>query len=245
MSTFAKDGESWMTSNSLTNLLPGAIKIRFHWPSAALLASYLLAFSEAYLNLSTGTGALVLFGAVQLTMLMRAWWTNEPMKRSSWTGIVLAVFGLIILLLPGSQFPDLYGFLMMLLAGVSWGGYTLLGQTSDEPLSATAGNFVLATPLVLGVWASTLKSGDMHVTTIGWTLASLSGVVASALGYVVWFAAVRALSSLQASVVQLIVPVIASLGGVLILSEALTVRFVFAAIATLGGILIVLMFRSE
>ena len=80
-----------MTSNSLTNLLPGAIKIRFHWPSAALLASYLLAFSEAYLNLSTGTGALVLFGAVQLTMLMRAWWTNEPMKRSSWMGIVLAV----------------------------------------------------------------------------------------------------------------------------------------------------------
>jgi drug/metabolite transporter (DMT)-like permease len=209
-----------------------------NWRSVTPLFAYMACFSFAYLSLSAGTGALLLFGAVQLTMFVAALRAGEHFAGASWLGLALAVSGLVYLVAPGVTAPDPAGAVLMGLAGAAWGLYSLLGRTVRDPLDATAGNFLLAVPLVLAL--SLLFLDDLHISPDGLLLAVLSGAVASGLGYVAWFAALRGLTAGRAATVQLSVPVIAAAGGVMLLAEPLTLRLLLSASATLGGIAIVL-----
>jgi drug/metabolite transporter (DMT)-like permease len=220
------------------------------WRTVLALFAYMICFSFAYLSLSAGTGALILFGAVQLTMFVVGLRAGESFSRASWLGLALAVGGLIYLVSPGVTAPDALGALLMALAGVAWGCYSLLGRRAGDPLAATGANFVYALPLALGgsllsFGASSLSFGAFHVTPTGAALAVASGALASGLGYFAWYAALRHLLAIRAATVQLSVPVIAAVGGVLLLGEQPTARLLVASIATLGGIAIVLARRSR
>lgn len=208
------------------------------WRSVAMLFAYMAFFSFAYLSLSVGTGALLLFGAVQLTMFVAALRAGERFAPASWAGLALAVTGLVYLLWPGVTAPDPLGAGLMIAAGTAWGLYSLLGRSMRNPLEATANNFILAVPLALVV--SLLFLGDLRLSHEGLTLAALSGAVASGLGYVAWYAALKGLTAARAATVQLSVPVLAAVGGVVLLAEPVTSRLVLASAATLGGIAIVL-----
>jgi drug/metabolite transporter (DMT)-like permease len=212
------------------------------WRAAAMLFTYMAFFSFAYLSLSAGTGALLLFGAVQLTMFVVALRSGEPFPALSWAGLGLAVSGLIYLVSPGVTAPDPLGAALMTVAGVAWGVYSLLGKNASDPLAATANNFIFSVPLV--VLVSLLFLEEFHFTNQGLVLAVASGSIASGLGYVIWYAALKGLPATRAATVQLSVPVIAAIGGVILLSEQLTFRLVLASAATLGGIALVLMQRS-
>jgi drug/metabolite transporter (DMT)-like permease len=213
-----------------------------NWRSAALLSSYMIFFSFAYLSLSAGTGALILFGAVQITMFMVALWEGEQFPLWSWFGLSLALFGLVYLVSPGVTAPDPVGAILMTIAGVSWGGYSLLGRGVANPLEATANNFIYSVPLVLFV--SILFFRDFNSSPGGVVLAVASGVFASSLGYAVWYAALRGLTATRAATVQLSVPVIAAFGGVILLSEDISSRLLLASAVTLGGVAIVLAQRT-
>jgi drug/metabolite transporter (DMT)-like permease len=208
------------------------------WRAAALLFAYVACFSFAYLTLAAGTGALILFGAAQLTMFAAGLHAGERFTRAGWLGLLLAVAGLVALLLPGVAAPSLSGAVLMAAAGAAWGGYSILGRGVPDPLAATAGNFVRAVPfgLALGLVFAARAHADAH----GLWLAVVSGALTSGLGYVVWYAALPRLAALQAASVQLSVPLIAAFGGVLLLGEALTPRLLGAAVAILGGIGLVL-----
>jgi len=216
------------------------------WRSASMLFLYMACFSFAYLSLGAGTGALILFGAVQLTMFVVALRGGEHFSGISWAGLALAVLGLIYLVSPGLHAPDPWGALLMAVAGLAWGLYSLLGRRATDPLEATARNFVYAVPLVLLVsLAGWLVAPDaVLVTSRGAMLAIASGALASGCGYVVWYAVLPSLPAMRAATVQLSVPALAALGGVLLLSEELTWRLVLATVATLGGVGLVLAQRS-
>lgn len=213
------------------------------WWSAAMLFVYMAGFSFAYRSLGAGTGALILFGAVQLTMLAAAARRGERFSLQGWCGLVIALAGLAWLVAPGVTAPDTTGTLLMATAGVAWGIYSLRGRGPGNPMERTALNFLYAVPFV--VLTSVVFSKLLFVTGTGVALAIASGAVTSGLGYVIWYAALPGLSATAASVVQLTVPVIAALGGVLWLSEDLTQRLVVAAIMTLGGVWLVLVQRSQ
>ena len=213
-----------------------------NWRSAAMLFTYMTFFSFAYLSLGAGTGALILFGAVQLTMFIFALRQGEHFSIMSWTGLSLAVFGLIYLVSPGVTAPDLSGAILMAIAGAAWGGYSLLGKGSADPLEATARNFVYSVPLVLIV--SLFFMDHLSSTSNGLLLAVASGVIASGCGYVIWYAVLPSLTAMRAATVQLSVPAIASFGGVILLSEELTLRLFLASAVTLGGVAIVLTQRA-
>jgi drug/metabolite transporter (DMT)-like permease len=198
----------------------------------------MLCFSFAYRSLTAGTGALLLFGAVQLTMFAAALRAGERLPGSGWFGVALAVLGLGYLVAPGIAAPDPRGAVLMASAGVAWGLYSLLGRGGSDPLRATAANFAGALPIV--ALASLLTLQSRHWTSTGVLLAVASGALTSGLGYAVWYAALRELSATAAATVQLSVPVIAALGGVLLLGEPPGWRLVLASAATLGGIAIVL-----
>jgi drug/metabolite transporter (DMT)-like permease len=220
----------------------GGRRSELNWRMALMLFAYMIFFSFAYLSLSAGTGALLLFGAVQLTMILAAWRAGERFTPGSWLGLLLAVAGLVYLVSPGITAPDPIGAVLMLIAGLAWGLYSLLGRHARNPLEATAHNFLLAVPLAIAT--SVIFIGDFHISARGLGLAVASGAVASGLGYVVWYAALRGLTSTRAATVQLSVPVIAAIGGVLLLSEPVTLRLVLASAATLGGIALVLLQRT-
>lgn len=215
--------------------------------AALMLFAYMACFSYAYLSLGAGTGALLLFGAVQLTMFVAALRAGEYFAPLSWTGFALAVAGLVYLVSPGLAAPDPVGALLMLAAGVAWGFYSLMGRDAADPLQATAGNFLLGVPLVLGLaGAAALAQPDgLQAQGQGMWLAVASGAIASALGYVIWYAALRGLTAARAATVQLSVPVIAAVGGAALLAEPLTPRLVVASAATLGGIAIVLLQKAR
>jgi drug/metabolite transporter (DMT)-like permease len=212
------------------------------WRSVAMLFTYMVGFSFAYLSLSAGTGALILFGAVQLTMFITALRGGEEFPLWSWAGLLLAVLGLVYLVSPGVTAPDPGGAVLMAIAGVAWGIYSLRGRGAADPLEATANNFIYAVPLVLIV--SLVFLGDLKTSPRGLALAMASGAIASGLGYVIWYAALRALTATRAATVQLAVPVIAAFGGVILLAEEVTARLVLASVATLGGVAIVLARRG-
>jgi drug/metabolite transporter (DMT)-like permease len=210
---------------------------RGSWSAAAMLFLYAAAFSYAYMTLDTGTGALILFGSVQLTMVLLSLLGGTRLHPTEWAGITIAFSGLVYLLLPGATAPSPVGFVLMAVAGTAWGIYTLKGRGSGNPLADTTWNFVRTLPLVLVLAIVALQA--MHYSSRGILLAILSGAIASGVGYTIWYNALRGLSATQAAVVQLSVPVIAALGGVLFMSETITLRLLLASALTLGGILLV------
>jgi len=212
------------------------------WSAVALFV-YMIFFSFAYLSLAAGTGALILFAAVQLTMFVRALRDGEPFPWLSRIGLLMAVFGLIYLVSPGLTAPEPLGALSMVIAGAAWGIYSLQGRRASDPLAATAGNFLYCVPMVVGL--GLIFVGRIDVTASGILLAAASGALASGLGYAIWYAALGGLSAAHAATVQLSVPVIAAIGGVVILTEPLTLRLVLASAATLGGVSMVLGQRAK
>jgi drug/metabolite transporter (DMT)-like permease len=213
------------------------------WRAVAALFAYMALFSFAYRSLTAATGALVLFGAVQLTMFAAALAAGERLDRLATLGLAAAVGGLVYLVMPGLTAPDPLGAALMAGAGVAWGAYSLRGRGAGDPLRATATNFILALPAALAL--GLVAAADLHATPRGVALAVASGAVASGLGYVVWFAALRGLSASGAATVQLSVPVIAAAGGALLLAEHLTPRLAVSAALTLGGIALVLRQRRR
>lgn len=216
------------------------------WSAAAMLFAYVAFFSFAYLSLSAGTGALILFGAVQLTMLIAGLRAGEAFGTAARIGLALAVFGLVYLVLPGLSAPPLLGAALMAAAGVAWGLYSLHGRGVIDPLAATAGNFLRAVPMALALSAlAALAAQAAHAVAAGIMLAVLSGAITSGLGYVIWYAALRGLNASRAAVVQLSVPPIAAFGGALLLGESISLRLAFASAAILGGIALVLTGRAR
>lgn len=213
------------------------------WPSALALFIYAAGFSFAYLSLSAATGALLLFGAVQATMIGYGLWHREHLKRMQSLGLVLAAAGLVALVLPGLSAPPLVGSLLMTLAGIAWGVYSLRGRGGNDPAASTAGNFARAAPMALGLSLVTLSQAWADSAGIAYALAS--GALASGIGYVIWYMAMPQLRAASAASVQLSVPVIAAVGGVLFLGEAITPRLVYASIAILGGIALVIAGRRR
>lgn len=212
------------------------------WRAVVALFLYMALFSFAYLTLAAGTGALVLFGAVQLTMFLVAMRQGERMQTWSWAGLTLAVAGLIYLVSPGVTAPDPMGASLMAGAGIAWGIYSLRGRGSKDPIRHTAKNFAYAIPFTLIVQIIFLR--DFDSSAPGLALAVTSGALASGCGYVIWYSALSNLSAARAATVQLSVPVIAAFGGVLLLSEPVTLRLLLASAMTLGGVGIVLSQRS-
>ncbi|QHF39411.1 EamA family transporter [Pseudomonas sp. S34] len=212
--------------------------VKGSWLGAAALFIYVFAFSFAYLHLETGTGALLLFGAVQLTMVLYGVFKGERMRLPAIVGLLSALGGLISLLLPGATAPDPLSAIIMLVSGLAWGSYSLLGKGVSDPLATTAGNFIRSIPLVL--LASLAFLPGLRWDPLGLLYAVFSGALASGVGYAIWYSAVRDLASFQAATVQLSVPILASLAGIIFLSESLTLRLVVASLAVLGGVALVL-----
>ncbi|HEV2292094.1 MAG TPA: DMT family transporter [Gemmatimonadales bacterium] len=213
------------------------------WVSAAALFLYAVPFSFAYLRLGAATGALLLFGAVQITMVLAAVLRGQRPRPMQWAGLGAAFGGLIYLFLPGLSAPAPLSAALMLAAGIAWGVYSLRGHGTADALAETAGNFARAVPLVLLLALATLPALHARPSGIAW--AALSGAVASGLGYAVWYQALRALTSVTAAVVQLAVPVLAGIGGVALLGEQLTLRLAAAAVLVLGGIGMTILGRAR
>lgn len=209
------------------------------WRSALALFVYAATFSFAYVSLPAGTGALLLFGAVQATMIVGGWRAGERLALGQASGLALAFAGLVILVLPGVSAPPLPGALLMLIAGIAWGLYSLRGRGIENPTAATAGNFLRALPMALVL--SLLFFSSVRYDARGAFFALLSGALASGLGYAVWYTALRELRATSAASVQLSVPVLAALAGVVFLGEAITLRLLLATVAILGGIALVLL----
>lgn len=209
------------------------------WTSALALFGYAAAFSFAYISLDTGVGALLLFGAVQATMIGYGLFQGERFSGAQWLGLVLALSGLAGLMLPGASAPPWSGALLMLLAGVAWGVYSLRGRGAGDPTRVTAGNFLRAAPMALGL--ALLFLSQQALSSAGVLYAIASGALASGMGYAVWYAVLPRLRASSAATIQLSVPVLASLGGVMLLGEALTLRLLLASVAILGGIALVIL----
>jgi len=209
------------------------------WHSAAWLCLYATGFSFAYLSVNTATGALILFGAVQLTMMIASLISGERPGIRAWTGYVLAITGLVCLLLPGASAPSLWGALLMMVAGAAWGMYSLHGRKSGDPLAQTAGNFLLTLPMAAIMLLFSLNR--LHGNIDGMMLAVASGALASGLGYALWYYVVSKMSGATAATVQLSVPVLAAAGGVMVMHEPVTLRLAITGIMILGGIALVTM----
>ncbi|MBO9547950.1 DMT family transporter [Pseudomonas sp.] len=249
-----RDGAIDAESFTVVRLASGAafllLLIRLRKPGMALggswkggLALYLYAylFSVAYLQLGAGVGALVLFGAVQITMFAVAWLRGERLSARTLLGMLIAFAGLVLLLLPGAEAPPLLSALVMAASGVAWGAYSLLGKGSPNPLADTAGNFVRSLPLLLVLGVVMLALARTHVSPAGLLYALASGVLASGAGYAVWYGVVKQVSAQQAATMQLSVPVIAALGGVVLIGEPMSLRLLLASLVVLGGVALALL----
>ncbi|UZK03835.1 DMT family transporter [Venatoribacter cucullus] len=210
-----------------------------NWPSALALFAYAAGFSFAYISLPAATGALLLFGAVQATMIGFGLYAGERLQSAQWLGLVLALAGLVGLLLPGLSAPPLAGSLLMLGAGVAWGIYSLRGKGAGDPTRVTSGNFLRSVPLALVM--SLLLPDQAVFDSAGFWYAVASGALASGMGYAIWYRVLPALKATNAATLQLSVPVIAAVGGVLLLGEPITPRLLLASVAILGGIALVIL----
>lgn len=211
--------------------------------NALLLFAYAAAFSFAYVGLSVGLGALVLFGSVQITMMTVALLSGERLPVLSWIGFAVAVGGLLVLTAPGLTAPPLLQTVLMAMAGAAWGVYSILGRGAASALRSTSSNFQYAVPL--GIAVSLLSWQSQRLTPVGVLLAGISGAVTSGLGYVVWYAALRGLSAASAAMIQLTVPAIAAMGGALILSETVGWRILASGGMILGGVALALAARQR
>jgi len=218
----------------ISALLRRRSRPRGSWISAFMLALYAFTFSYAYVSLSAGTGALILMGAVQATMIVGGIRAGELLIPIQWVGLLLALGGTVYLVSPGITGPPVLGSILMAIAGFAWGGYSLRGRGTDDPITTTTDNFIRAVPIALGI--ALVQLGEMTWSKQGVLLALLSGSLTSGIGYVLWYAALRGLTATRAAVAQLTVPVIAAIGGVVFLSEAIVARLVIASLAVLGGV---------
>ena len=245
----AIDAATFTSIRVLSGALALALIVRFRagraegpagsWPSAAALFAYAAFFSYSYLTLAAGTGALLLFGAVQATMIGVGLWRGERFTGVQLVGLALAIGGLVALLLPGIAAPPALGATLMILAGIAWGAYSLRGKGAGDPTRVTSGNFLRAVPMSLALSACAFPW--MAIDALGVIYAVASGALASGVGYAIWYTALRGLRATSAATVQLSVPAIAALGGILFLGEPLTSRFLLAAAAILGGIALVVL----
>lgn len=240
-----------LLSGSITLLLILSISIkdkkdllrRGNWVSAFCLFAYAICFSFAYIGLTTATGALILFGMVQVTMILYAIISGEFPTILEWVGLIIALGGLVYLVFPGLESPPVIGSILMALAGIAWGFYTLRGRGSENPLADTTGNFVRTIPFM--AIASLPFIYQLKISSSGILFAVLSGAIASGIGYSVWYAALKYHSATRAAVFQLSVPVIAAIGGLVFLSELVTVRLALASIMILGGIGLVIVAKGR
>jgi drug/metabolite transporter (DMT)-like permease len=212
------------------------------WLSALALFAYAIPFSLAYLSLDTGMGALILFGFVQATMIGFGLLSGERPRPLEWLGLATALGGLVYLVSPGLTAPDPLGALLMSTAGIAWGVYSLRGRSVTAPVASTAGNFARTVPMA--AIASALALSFVHAEPTGIVLALVSGTLTSGLGYVLWYRVLRGLTSTRAAIVQLPVPVIAALGGVVCLAEQLSLRLVVASALILGGVAMAVLTHS-
>jgi drug/metabolite transporter (DMT)-like permease len=238
------------TASPLVESSSGSSPVTLHssprngtWLSALALFAYAAGFSFAYISLSAGTGALLLFGTVQATMILWGLYQGERLNTIQVAGFVAAMAGLVVLVFPGFSAPPLVGSILMLGAGLAWGIYSGRGKEEKNPGRATAGNFIRAVPFAAAVgiifvpWA--------HADPAGVSYAIISGAIASGIGYVIWYTALPGLKAVSAATVQLSVPVLAATGGILLLGEPITLRYVLASVAVLGGIALVMMEKSD
>ena len=219
------------------NRIKNSSPIKGNWLASLMLFLYAVTFSFAYITLDTGTGAIILFGSVQITMILLSLISGNRLLITEWVGVSIAFIGFVYLVSPGVTSPSIMGFSFMTVAGMAWGIYTLKGRDSLNPLTDTAYNFFHTIPFVMVLAVISVQS--TYYTTDGILLAALSGGIASGIGYTIWYVALGGLSAIQAAVVQLLVPIIAALGGVIFLSEKITLRLTLSGIMILGGILMV------
>lgn len=210
-----------------------------NWRAAAALFVYAAAFSYAYVQLDAGTGALLLFGAVQVTMILVGLLRGEALRGQALLGLLLALGGLLAQLLPSASAPPLAGALLMLLSGVAWGLYSLLGRKGSDPLAITTGNFLRA--IAFAALLALVFHTDLRLDGMGVVYAVLSGAVASGIGYAIWYSALPGLSAIQGASVQLSVPILAALSGAVLLGEAISLRLALVSLAVLGGIALILL----
>ena len=210
-----------------------------NWLSALALFVYAAFLSYSYDSLSAATGAILLFGAVQATMIGHGVWTGERLLKLQLLGLVIALAGLVGLLLPGLSAPPMFGSMLMLSSGVAWGVYSLRGRGAGDPTRVTAGNFLRAVPIAAAL--SVLMVDRTSLDSAGIWYAVASGALTSGIGYSIWYTALPALKAAKAATVQLSVPVIAALGGIIFLGEPLTLRLVLSSVAILGGIALVIL----
>jgi drug/metabolite transporter (DMT)-like permease len=227
---------SKIKSNSNTNS-----STKGSWPASIALFIYALTFSFAYVTLDTATGALILFGSVQITMILMSIFSGNRLHISEWFGMAIAFTGFVYLILPGVTTPSVIGFLLMTVSGIAWGIYTLKGRGSKNPIMDTAFNFLRTMPFVIILAIVTFKYA--HYSSEGILLAVLSGSIASGIGYMIWYSALSGLSVTQAAVLQLLVPVIAAVGGIIFVSESISFRLTVSSAMILGGILMVVLGR--
>jgi drug/metabolite transporter (DMT)-like permease len=213
------------------------------WPAATALFGYAAAFSFAYLKLPTGTGALVLFASVQITMIGWGLMRGDRPSLAEWCGLAIAFSAFIWLVSPGLAAPDLASSALMALAGICWGAYSILGKGAADPLQATAGNFLRTVPMA--ILLSALAFAQVSLPLGGVILAIVSGAVTSGLGYALWYRALKRLTSVRAALVQLTVPALAAAGGILFLSEPLTFRFALCSVLILGGIALAIFSKTK
>jgi len=224
----------------LQNCKP-SIEQKGSWFASLMLFLYAACFSFAYIKLDTGMGALILFGSVQISMILAAIKSGYRLHMTEWLGLIMAFTGFVYLVLPGASSPSPNGFILMLISGISWAFYSLKGLNSQNPLLDTSYNFLKTLPfiVILGLFFYS----QAHYSYQGVLLAVFSGAITSAIGYTIWYMALTGLTSAQAAVVQLAVPALATLGGVLFLSEKLSYQFIVSSVMILGGILIVILGR--
>ncbi|GAW97826.1 MULTISPECIES: DMT family transporter [Colwellia] len=217
------------------------------WLAATALFIYAVSFTYGYGLIAAGTGALLLFGSVQITMTLVGYREGERLNRIQLVGFVLALVGLVILMLPGIRAPSLHGALLMCISGIAWGIYTLQGRGASDPAAATAGNFIKAAPMAILLWfivnlttTNALNLDSINLVGAGALCALLSGIVTSAIGYIIWYSVLPELKATQAAIVQLSVPILVTLAGAMLLNEAITLRVILASFAILSGTILVL-----
>jgi len=213
------------------------------WLSALVLFAYAAGFSFAYVSLPAATGALLLFAAVQATMIGHGIWRGERLQLLQFVGLVLALVGLVFLLLPGLSAPPLHGSILMLGAGAAWGIYSLRGKGVGDPIRVTAGNFLRTVPVAVAM--SLIGLNHLSLDIAGVCCAVLSGALASGIGYAIWYSVLPALKATSAATIQLSVPVLAALGGIIFLRESMSLRLALSSAAILGGIALVILERRS
>jgi len=219
------------------------VRLNEGWGSGLLLFFYAFPFTYAYLDLGAGMGALILFGAVQMTMIVAAIYSGHRPTPGEWVGLLLAIGGLVYLLSPGLDAPSPEGSGLMILSGAAWGLYTLKGKQSASPLADNAGNFFRAA--IPALLISAITAGDLKIEAAGAGFALASGILASGIGYAVWYAALKGLTAVRASIVQLSVPLLTAVAGVIFLAEEATVRLLLCSALILGGIGIAIVVRPR